>query len=97
MDDRQKWNYNNGNRHEQSNGVPVAVICNEALEDELWRAITDSATSDSFEDGNFEEIEEELGEEIECLDHDEERALLLRLLAPLRPRLAELLGGPSAD
>jgi len=96
MDGQRKRN-NKEMRHEQMNCAPIAVICNEALKDELWRAITASCTSDSFEDGDFEEIEEELGEEIECLDHTEERDLLLRLLAPLRPRLAELLGGPSAD
>jgi hypothetical protein len=73
---------------------PANWITTGQLDTELWNAIMADSSTSCEESEDFEEIDDYLGNDEEYEDEADERRATLRLLAPLRPHLAELLGGP---
>ena len=76
----------------------VGWISTEQLEDELFNSImADSSPGCDDQSEGFEEIDDSFDGDDEYEDEAEQRRSTLRLLATLRPQLAELLGGPPAE
>lgn len=75
---------------------PPAWISTEQLDCELWNAIMEDASG--ICDGDFGEIDTCIDGEYEAEEEEsEQRRATLQLLTQMRPRLAELLGGPPAE
>jgi hypothetical protein len=73
---------------------PAAWISTEQLEDELFNAIQEDY-SGSCDDEAFDDSDDMFEvDDLDDEDEDEQRRGTLRLLSIMRPKLAELLGGP---
>jgi hypothetical protein len=99
MDGTMDWEPEDGiEQPETINNDPVDWITTEELDRELFNAIiADSSASSDEECDDFEEVDDYLGGDEGHEDEAEQRRSTLRLLATLRPQLAELLGAPPAD
>ena len=98
MDDAMDWNPEDGIERPQLMVYdPPNWVTTDLLETELWNAIMEDFSADRDEESDdFEEIDDFFDDE-EDEDEDEQRRSTLKLLATLRPQLAELLGGPPAE
>ena len=82
---------------QQTDFDPPDWITTDELENELFNAImADSTTNCDEEYGDFDEFDDYLADDEEDESEVEKRRSTLRLLAAMRPQLAELLGGPPA-
>jgi hypothetical protein len=99
MDDTRDRDADDGKDRLQSVGCdPVGWMTTDELEAELFNAImADSSASSDDESEEFDEVDDYLDGDEEYEDEVEQRRSTLSLLATLRPRLAELLGGPPAE
>ena len=99
MDYSMDWDAEDGKERLQPVDCdPVGWISTEQLEDELFNAIMmDSSPGGDEESEDFEEVDDYLDGDEECEGEAEQRRSALRLLTTLRPRIAELLGGPPAE
>ena len=82
---------------ETGNDNPPAWISTDELEKELFNAIVEDTSS--ARDGDSEayaEFDEDFSGEEDYEDEDDRRRSALRLLATMRPQLAELLGAQPA-
>jgi hypothetical protein len=96
MEDAMGWEA--GDRREQPQSVdcyPISWITTDELETELFNAIVKDFSASNDEE--VEEIDDYLDGDEEYEDEADRRRSTLSLLASLRPQLAELLGGPSAE
>ena len=75
---------------------PVTWISTEQLEDEIFNAIQEDY-SGSCDDEAYDDSDDYMFEADDFEDEDEQRRGALRLLSLMRPKLAELLGGPPAE
>ncbi len=76
----------------------VGCLTNSELEDLLFNEImADSSASSDEESEDFEDVDDYFEGDDENEDEAEQRRSTLRVLATLRPQLAELLGGPPAE
>jgi hypothetical protein len=97
MDDTTDRNPGDGKKRPQLIDYdPAAWITTEQLDAELWNAIMEDSSGSCDEESDCSEIGDDLAEDEDYEDEADERRSMLRLLATLRPRLAELLGGPHA-
>ncbi|MGA2351341.1 MAG: hypothetical protein ABSF70_12980 [Terracidiphilus sp.] len=97
MDNTMDWDARD--RKEQPQPVdcyPIGWISTEELEDELFNAVM-MDFSTRIDEEAFEEVDDYLDGDEEFESEAEQRRSTLTLLATLRPRLAELLGGPPAE
>jgi hypothetical protein len=78
---------------ERQASIPPAWLSTNALEDEIMAGIEASGAEQS---SALAIIDEYLSGDDEFEPEAEHRRVLLWLLSLLRPRLADLLGGPSA-
>jgi hypothetical protein len=77
---------------------PPIWITTDQLETELFNAIMeDSGGVTDDEEGDFDEIDAHFDNQDDEEDEAEHRRSTLRLLALMRPQLAALLGGPTAE
>lgn len=101
MDGTTDWNPDDRTEQVQpTDSNPVSWTGTEELDALLWNAVTEDSSWTGDEDsGDFDEIDEFLTDDDDEGDEDEgeQRRATLRLLATLRPQLAELLGGPTAE
>ena len=82
---------------EDGNDNPAEWIRTDELEAEVFNAIVEEASSTRDGDSeDYEEIDEDFDSEEEFEDEEEERRSALRVLATMRPQLAELLGAQPA-
>jgi hypothetical protein len=82
---------------EDGNGNPAEWIRTDELEAEVFNAIVEEASSTRDGDSeDYEEIDEDFDSEEEFEDEEEQRRSALRVLATMRPQLAELLGAQPA-
>jgi hypothetical protein len=65
------------------------------LDYELWNAITEEYSGSCEDASDYDDTDELVEPEEELMDEAEERNRTLRLLADLRPQLAELLSKAS--
>jgi hypothetical protein len=99
VDDTRDRDAEDGNEQLQpADCDPVGWMTTDELEAELFNAImADSSASSDEESEDFEGVDDYLDGDEECEDEVEQRRSTLRVLATLRPQLAELLGGPPAE
>ncbi|MGD0098244.1 MAG: hypothetical protein ABSB60_17305 [Terracidiphilus sp.] len=99
MEDAMNWDAEDGKEQlPPMNCDSVGWISTEQLEDELFNSImADSSPGCDDQSEGFEEIDDSFDGDDEYEDEAEQRRSTLRLLATLRPQLAELLGGPPAE
>jgi len=98
MEDTMDWDSEDRiERPQQVDYHPPDWVTTDQLDTELWNAIMgDFSTGSDEESDDIEKIDGLIGED-DYEDEDEQRRSSLRLLATLRPQLAELLGGPPAE
>jgi hypothetical protein len=99
MDDTRDRDAEDGNEQLQpADCDPVGWMTTEDLEAELFNAImADSSGTDDEESEELEDVDYHFEGDEEHEDDAELRRSTLRVLATLRPQLAELLGGPPAE
>jgi hypothetical protein len=98
IDDTMGWGAQSASKQPQPvDCVPVGWITTEQLDDEVFNAIQADSSSCGGDGRDFGEIDDYLGDDEEYEDEADQRRSTLRLLASLRPQLAELLGFPPAE
>ena len=99
MDDTRDRDAENGKgRLQPVDCDPVGWMTTDELEAELFNAImADSSGTGDEESEEFEDVDDHFDSDEENEDEAEQRRSALRVLATLRPQLAELLGGPPTE
>jgi hypothetical protein len=89
---------NNADQERVANYDPPAWITSEQLNADLFNAIMENSSGiTGEEEGDFEEIDAYFEDDYDEEDEADQRRSALRLLALMKPQLAELLGAPAAE